>query len=125
MDGRTKFILLNDPSNPLGITWSKKHKLEIVEFCREHNLIIVADEIYETMTFKESEPCFAEIRGSVNVFKCSGLTKKWLVPGWRIGWLILYGGDELNLIRKALKNLMNIVLMPTTIITAMLPEIFK
>lgn len=51
IDGKTKFILLNDPSNPLGITWSKKHKLEIVQFCKEHNLIIVADEIYETMTF--------------------------------------------------------------------------
>ena len=92
MDAKTKFILLNDPSNPLGVTWTKEHKQQIVEFCQKHKLVIVADEIYETMTYKQPEPCFPELRGNVPVFKCSGLTKKWMVPGWRVGWLIIYGG---------------------------------
>lgn len=43
VDDKTKFILLNDPSNPLGVTWSKEHKVQIVKFCEEHKLPIVAD----------------------------------------------------------------------------------
>lgn len=43
VDKKTKFILLNDPSNPLGVTWSVEHKKKIVEFCKKHNLAIVAD----------------------------------------------------------------------------------
>jgi tyrosine aminotransferase len=43
IDEKTKFVLVNDPSNPLGACWDKKHKLEIMELCRKHKLPILAD----------------------------------------------------------------------------------
>ena len=43
IDERTKFIYVNDPSNPLGACWSEEHKKEIIDLCRRKNLPLVAD----------------------------------------------------------------------------------
>lgn len=52
----------------------------------------MADEIYEGVTYDEPVGTFADVSdGEVTIFKCSGLTKRWLGPGWRLGWLIVYG----------------------------------
>jgi tyrosine aminotransferase len=58
-------------------------------------LPILADEIYEGMTYGEGTRTFAELSTEdVTIFKCSGLTKRWFVPGWRCGWIILYAREE-------------------------------
>ncbi len=43
IDGRTKFILINDPSNPLGSSWSVESKQKILELSKRRNLPILAD----------------------------------------------------------------------------------
>ena len=95
IDERTKFVYINDPSNPLGTCWPDEHKKEIIDLCRRKNLPILADEIYEGVTYENPGKTFAELSTSdVTIFKCSGLTKRWLGPGWRCGWLILYANEE-------------------------------
>lgn len=75
IDSKTKFILVNDPSNPLGSCWSEKHKKQIIDLARKYNLPIVADEIYEGVTYGEPSRTFAELStADVTVLKCSGLT---------------------------------------------------
>lgn len=58
-DEKTRFVLVNDPSNPLGSVWSEAHKREIVQFCHEAKLPLVSDEIYETMTFQKQPAKFS------------------------------------------------------------------
>ena len=101
IDGRTRFILVNDPSNPLGAAWSAEHKREILQLSKKHHLPILADEIYEGMTYAERVPTFAELvepqdAEEITIFKCSGLTKRYLAPGWRMGWIILYASQKLR-----------------------------
>lgn len=81
---------------------------------------MVADEIYEGVTYEEQVKTFAELAtDDVTIFKCSGLTKRWLGPGWRCGWLIVYANEENSKIYlKALKGIFNILLMPHTIMQA-------
>ena len=95
IDEKTKFILINDPSNPLGTCWPEEHKLELIELCRKKNIPIIADEIYEGVTYGEPTRNFEELASEdVTIFKCSGFSKQYLGPGWRIGWLIVYSNEE-------------------------------
>jgi tyrosine aminotransferase len=95
IDDRTKFILINDPSNPLGASWSIEEKKKILELSKRRKLPILADEIYEGMIYADMVPTFAELvepqdADEITIFKCSGLTKRYLGPGWRMGWICLY-----------------------------------
>jgi tyrosine aminotransferase len=52
-------VLINDPSNPLGAVWSAAHKREVIGVCARKRIPIVADEIYEGMSYGEQVPNFA------------------------------------------------------------------
>lgn len=81
------------------------------------------------MSYDEPSPTFADLVepaeiDRVTIFKCSGLTKRYLAPGWRMGWLILFGGSEVQqYYRPFLRGIFNVVLMPTTIVQSALPGI--
>ena len=98
IDERTKFILVNDPSNPLGSCWSAAHKRAIIQLAIKRNIPLLADEIYEGMSYDENVPTFSELVepdevDKVVIFKCSGTTKRYLAPGWRMGWVIVYASE--------------------------------
>ena len=102
-------------------------KTMFIVVCERHNnLPIVSDEIYENMVFEKKEFKFiSDYSKNVPVLRCSGLTKKCLVPGWRMGWLAMYGnGDVFHEVKKALRNISNILLMPNTICQAALCEVY-
>jgi aspartate/methionine/tyrosine aminotransferase len=61
IDNRTRFILVNDPSNPLGASWSIENKKDILELSRRKNIPLLVDEIYEGMIYEEMVPTFAEL----------------------------------------------------------------
>ena len=46
IDKKTKAILIINPSNPCGSAFTRKHQLEIIKFADEHEIPIIADEIY-------------------------------------------------------------------------------
>jgi tyrosine aminotransferase len=127
IDEKTKFIYVNDPSNPLGSCWSMEHKQDILGICKKHNLPLMADEIYEGVTYDKPVGTFADVSdGEVTIFKCSGLTKRWFGPGWRMGWLIVYGKEnQIKNYLRGLKNICNIVLMPHTVLQASVKEIIN
>ena len=118
--------LINNPSNPCGSVYSRDHLAACVALADRFKLPIVADEIYEGMVF--AGQTFHPIRHlsrSVPVLTVSGLSKRWLVPGWRIGWIIIH--DPLGLmdqVRAGLVNLSGTILGPNSIGQAALPEIF-
>lgn len=116
IDERTRFIYVNDPSNPLGSCWSAQHKIEIIDLCRRKSIPLMSDEIYEGVTYDEPVKTFAEYASEdVTIFKCSGLTKRWLGPGWRLGWIIVYAKPEIaKYYNKFLRNIFNVILMPHT-----------
>lgn len=67
------------------------------------------------------EPQDAE---EITIFKCSGLTKRYLGPGWRMGWIILYASQALReAYRPLLRGIFNVILMPNTVMQAAVPSI--
>ncbi|HKD83237.1 MAG TPA: aminotransferase class I/II-fold pyridoxal phosphate-dependent enzyme [Terriglobales bacterium] len=93
INSRTRAILLITPNNPTGAVYSKRTLEKILELARRHNLIIFADEIYDKLIFdpKEKHISIATLATDVPMVTFNGLSKAYLVPGWRIGWAIATG----------------------------------
>ena len=127
IDKKTKAILINSPGNPCGNVFSKEHILEIIEIAERYKLPIIADEIYEFFTFSGLEfHSVASLSKNVPVLTCSGLTKRFLIPGIRIDWLIINDrGDKLRDIREGLINIAGRNFGPNSTIQLALPGILK
>ncbi|XP_078050602.1 tyrosine aminotransferase isoform X2 [Augochlora pura] len=128
IDESTAAIIINNPSNPCGSVFSRDHILDILDVAARYYVPIIADEIYEYMVFpgRRFHP-LASLSSEVPILSCSGLTKRFLVPGWRMGWIIIH--DRKNVlekeIRKALHCLSQRIIGSNTLIQGALPAILK
>lgn len=93
---RTKAILLINPNNPTGAVYSRETLERVVELARRHNLLILADEIYDQLILDEEQQhvSIATLAPDLPVITFNGLSKAYLVPGWRIGWAVATGPAE-------------------------------
>ena len=97
INARTKAILLINPNNPTGAVYSKKTLEGLAEIARRHNLVLFADEIYDKLIIDDDAKhiSIATLAPDVPCITFNGLSKAYLVPGWRIGWGIATGPKEL------------------------------
>jgi alanine-synthesizing transaminase len=89
---RTRAIVLINPNNPTGSVCSRRMLEQVAELARRHNLVIIADEIYDKLML-DGDPhiSMAAVAPDVPVVTFGGLSKNYLVPGWRVGWGIVSG----------------------------------
>jgi alanine-synthesizing transaminase len=88
----TRGIVLINPNNPTGSVCTRTMLEQVAELARRHNLIIFADEIYDKLILDDDEHIsMAAVAPDVPVVTFGGLSKNYLVPGWRIGWGIVSG----------------------------------
>ena len=91
----TKAILIINPNNPTGAVYSKELLQEIVEIARQHNLIILADEIYDKILYDDAKhTCIASLADDLLFLTFNGLSKSYRVAGFRSGWLIVSGAKH-------------------------------
>jgi alanine-synthesizing transaminase len=88
----TRAIVVINPNNPTGAVYSRQTLEGIAELARQHNLVILADEIYDKLMLDGDEHFYiAKLGPDVPVVTFNGLSKAYLVPGWRVGWGIVTG----------------------------------
>ena len=93
---RTKAIILINPNNPTGSVCKKETLLEIIKIAKENDLVIMADEIYDKLLFDGAEMIsIAALDKEVSCFTFGGLSKNYVVPGWRMGWGIASGRENI------------------------------
>ena len=86
---RTKFVLLNSPSNPSGVVLTNQEMKELAELCERRGVLIVSDEIYDEFTYddaKEDGRCPSPARYSQNMILIRGYGKTYGCTGWRLGY---------------------------------------
>jgi alanine-synthesizing transaminase len=95
---RTRGIVLINPNNPTGSLCSQKMLEQIAELARRHNLLVFSDEIYDKLildfdSLGKATPhlAFAAVAPDIPCITFGGMSKNYLVPGWRIGWGIASG----------------------------------
>ncbi|MDR2620384.1 MAG: pyridoxal phosphate-dependent aminotransferase [Propionibacteriaceae bacterium] len=89
---RTRAIVIINPNNPTGALYPSATVQAIVDMAREHNLVLLSDEIYEKIIYQGSHIHTATLAGS-DVLTCtfSGLSKAYRACGWRAGWVVATG----------------------------------
>ena len=89
---RTKGIVIINPNNPTGTLYPREVLEEIVEVCRNHGLIIFADEIYDRLVLDGLEHVsIASLAPDLLTITFNGLSKSHLIAGYRCGWMSLCG----------------------------------
>lgn len=89
---KTRAIILINPNNPTGSLYTKEVLQQIVDIALQHNLVIFADEIYDKLLFDGKEHIsIASLSKDVPCITFGGLSKNYMVPGFRIGWGIVSG----------------------------------
>ncbi|KAJ3195390.1 Kynurenine--oxoglutarate transaminase 3 [Irineochytrium annulatum] len=90
--GKTKMIFVNNPHNPVGKVWRREELEGIANIAREFDLIVVADEVYETLVYTDSPTPmikFASLPGMYErTITLGSIGKMFGVTGWKIGWCI-------------------------------------
>ena len=86
---KTKAILLNYPSNPTGGFMTREDYEKIVPIIKEHEIIVITDEIYAELSYEQkfcSIAAFPEIKDQVILV--SGYSKAYAMTGWRLGYVL-------------------------------------
>jgi len=84
---RTKAILLSYPNNPTGAEMSEYHLRPIADLAARRNLLVIADEIYDRMTYGVQHTCFPSLPGmKERTILIGGWSKTYAMTGWRVGW---------------------------------------
>ena len=102
---RTKAIVVNDPNNPTGAAYSTALRRELLDIADRHNVPMIADEIYQDVAFDGPVAPIAALNPDAPVISLSGLSKGYLAPGWRTGWLLVGGGDRMKDVLAAIAKL--------------------
>jgi aspartate/methionine/tyrosine aminotransferase len=88
-DARTRVLLLNAPSNPLGATITRERLAEIVAFAERRGLWILADECYDEIVFDGGVISAAAVAGGLDrVISVYTFSKTYAMTGWRIGYVV-------------------------------------
>ena len=85
---RTRVLIVNSPSNPLGVVFGETVLRELLEFARRHDLWIISDEVYERFTFDEKHLSIASFDDDNRVFTAFSLSKTYAMTGIRVGYLV-------------------------------------
>lgn len=127
IDDNTAAIVVTNPSNPCGSVYNRQHLQAILDIADAHKVPIIADEIYEHFVFDGNfYHSMASLTTTVPILSCGGLTKRFLVPGWRLGWIIVYDRNNVfSEVRQGLQSLSQRILGPNTVVQAALPDILK
>lgn len=86
---KTKAIILNTPNNPTGTIYNREELIQIAEFAKKHDLIIVSDEMYEKLIYDgESHVSIASVSNDAyeRTIVINGLSKSYAMTGWRLGY---------------------------------------
>lgn len=88
---KTKLLMLNSPSNPTGVVYTRAELEALADAVLETSAGVISDEIYEQLCYGDARPtCFATLRPGLDerTITISGVSKTYAMTGWRIGWAV-------------------------------------
>ena len=97
LTSRTVGIVLINPNNPTGAVYPTPILQEIVEFARQHDLVIFSDEIYDKILYDDvAHRSICTLADDVSVVTFNGLSKVYRACGFRQGWILITGPKKRN-----------------------------
>ena len=97
---QTKALLIGYPNNPTGAVMSRERLNEIATVVKQHDLLVISDEIYDRLVYGVEHVCFPSLPGMYErTVLLQGFSKAYAMTGWRIGY-VAAPADILGMIRK-------------------------
>lgn len=127
-DDKTCAILINNPSNPCGAVYSEAHLKKIMSKAEELCVPIISDEVYAQISFKEKFLACAAATTKVPVLAVNALSKRWLAPGWRLGWITVHDAQGIFAaagVPETILKLCQVSLGPSALLQKAIPEILS
>lgn len=80
-------ILMNYPTNPTGVTYSREEVMALAATFKKHHIWVISDEIYAVLTYDQAHVSFAEIIPEQTIY-INGLSKSHAMTGYRVGFIL-------------------------------------
>ncbi len=103
--GRTRVLVVIDPNNPTGAVYPPPVRRALIDVAEQHDLTILADEVYGDLGYEGSVPLLGSLDTEAPIISFSSLSKAYLAPGWRAGWLVVGATPRLDEALAAIKKL--------------------
>jgi aspartate/methionine/tyrosine aminotransferase len=101
----TRAIVIIDPNNPTGAVYSPAIRRQLLDFADRHALLILADEVYGDLGFDGPVDPYGKLDPDAPIISFSSLSKAYLAPGWRTGWMACGRSPRLDDVVAAVKKL--------------------
>lgn len=101
----TRALVVIDPNNPTGATYPPEVRRRLLAFADVHGLPVLADEVYMDLGYEGPVSPLGSLAPDVPLISFCSLSKGFLAPGWRAGWLAVGRCPRLNDVLAAMRRL--------------------
>lgn len=128
-DGNTVAMAIINPGNPCGSVYSSEHLKKVAETARKLGILVIADEVYDHITFGSKPFVPMGVYGSIApVLTLGALSKRWIIPGWRLGWIVT--SDPNGILKEtgvvqSITSIFDFASNPATFIQGAVPQILE
>jgi alanine-synthesizing transaminase len=102
---KTRALVVIDPNNPTGAIYPDAMRRQLIEIAETHGLVILADEVYGDLAYDGPVGAMAALNNDAPIISYSSLSKAYLAPGWRAGWMAVGSTPRLDAALAAIKKL--------------------
>ncbi|KAM0911512.1 hypothetical protein ACQ4PT_013428 [Festuca glaucescens] len=128
-DENTVAIMITNPNNPCGSVYTHGHLAKIADIASKLGILVISDEVYGHLVYGSTAFVPMGVFGeTVPVITLGAISKRWDVPGWRLGWIATC--DPKGILRKtkvvdSLRSFINLISDPATFLQGAIPHIMK
>jgi alanine-synthesizing transaminase len=101
----TRAIVVIDPNNPTGAVYPEATRRALIDLAERTGVPILADEVYSELGFDGTLPLLGSLAPDAPIISFSSLSKAYLAPGWRAGWMAVGRSDRLDDVLAAIRKL--------------------
>jgi tyrosine aminotransferase len=128
-DDNTVAMVIVNPGNPCGNVYTYEHLAKVAETAQKLGIFVITDEVYAHLTFGERKFVPMGVFGTVvPVFTLGSISKRWVVPGWRLGWIVTNdpnGVFQRTKVVDCMKSYLDISSDPPTFVQGAIPKLLE
>jgi alanine-synthesizing transaminase len=102
---RTRALVVIDPNNPTGAIYPDAIRRELLGLADAHGFVLLADEVYADLSYDTPAPPMASLDNDAPVISFGSLSKAYLAPGWRAGWMAVGTNPRLEGVLAGIRKL--------------------
>jgi aspartate/methionine/tyrosine aminotransferase len=102
---RTRALVVIDPNNPTGAVYPTDVRRALIDLAERHQFVLLADEVYADLGYDGPTTPLGSLAPDAPIISFSSLSKAYLAPGWRAGWLAVGQSARMDDVLAAIKKL--------------------